>query len=228
MPSREFKSFSELIEYRSICQICSNKLEYEISATIIPFSNDNKKYNILKSIDYVPSNQKPEEISIKFDPTETEIINIEKLNTRINIPNNSLTGNFDASLSFFNLKLSCSNPDLKVCEYEASGDFESTDSEIKNNEDGTYIFGIAGLQIYHEIYKFYSVEEQIGKHIKIINDYNISKTSFFLVETSIDGSNSHNYFQEKRIHLVDDDYFKFENTKKIFSRIDSIFLLADK
>jgi hypothetical protein len=230
MTAREFDSFPKLIEYRSTCPICSNVLEYDIYTTIYIDHKTNEASKLKNRFDNIFDglDNMSETISVKFKPGETQIINIEKLQTQINIADNSLTASFDGSLSFFNLKISCINELTNICEYEAKGDFIATDSDIRKNDDGSYVFGIVELQIYHEIYKLYTIDKGIGKQIKIINDYNIFKTSFALAEMSIDGSNAHNFYKEKRLNLVDDDYFKFENPKKIFSRIDSIFLLMDK
>jgi hypothetical protein len=250
MPSRDFDTFIKLIEYRNRCPICSNELEYEISTTIYNFDEKEKTANLQnppylnlknalennfnKTLNAKEEKIFEEKIFVKFKPSETKILYIEKLNTTIDTTANTLTGNYDGSLSYFHIKIYCNNAQLGINEYEAMGEFSAEANEESYFKDkdiyDKYLFKIENINLYHEIYELYNVfqdeERPNGNRIKIINDYNISKTSFSLAELNLDGTNQ--FYKEKRIDLVDDDYFKFGNPKKVFSRINSILLLSEK
>lgn len=230
MPSREFDTFSKLIEYRTNCPICYNELTYIISNTIFNNSSSNSigiVGSLSRCFDVALQNIKQETISEEFKPTTVNLVKMNKLFATIDIPNNTIFGNYTNSSCIFDLKIYCTNTTFPH-KYEAVGDFSADENYCPKDEmDETFSFKIESINIYHEIYKVYNLfENKEGNVIDIINDYNISKTSFGVTEANIDGSNKS--YKEKRIDLVDDDYFKFENTKKVFSRINSIFLLADK
>ncbi len=230
MPSREFETFSKLIEYRTNCPICSNELIYKISNTIFDsnFSNGtNLVGSLSRSFERALENIKQETIVEEFKPTTVNLVKINKLFATIDIPNNILLGHYTNSSCVFDLKIYCDNGSFPH-KYEAVGDFSADDNYCPKDEiDETFSFNIKYINIYHEIYKVYNLfDNKEGNVINIINDYNINKTSFSITEANIDGSNKS--YKEKRIDLVNDDYFKFENTKKVYSRINSIFLLADK
>lgn len=89
---------------------------------------------------------------------------------------------------------------------------------------------IANIIIDYERYKVYNVylEDNIpnGNMVKILNDYFTQKTSFAIAEINLDGSCG--VWKEKRIQLVDKDFFKYNNPKKLYSRVSSLFLLNEK
>lgn len=241
MSARPFNTFAKLIEYNGKCPICSKELTYQISTII--FDNTlikNIKLTNLKVATALErgfdaslnSHLKSEEISVKFKPIETNSVNVEKLNTTIDIHNNKIIANYDGSLSFFNLKMFCFNEEIGSNEYEAKGEFEGSENSINQNAgiNGKYTFEIENIKLYHEIYKLCNVDFYAdtpnGSFVKIINDFNIDKTSFALSEANLDGTKA--FHTEKRINLVDDDYFKFNNKEKVFAKINTIFLLSDK
>jgi len=231
MPSREFETFSKLIEYRTNCPICSNELTYKISNTIFGNNNDFSNVGLTGSLqisfDITLENVKQETIVEEFKPTTTKLVPIKKLFATIDIPNNTIFGHYTNSSCIFDLQIYCDNTTFPH-KYLAVGDFSADDDYCpKDEKDEQFSFNIKYIDIYHEIYKLYNIfENKEGNVINIINDYNISKTSFSVAEANIDGSNKS--YKEKRINLVNDDYFSFDNPKKVSSRINSIFLLADE
>lgn len=208
-------NFQELMNWRRTCPICcrDNVVELEFTAYKNIFENEAE-----------------DEISklILINPEKLEPIKIEEFGIVLNLQENSIFFEEKWALNYFDININCKH-DLFGKEYELVGEFmvyygyEDAEfrgkSIIKNTSNK--------IGVFHEIFKVSTVyledEKPNGSLITIINDFNINKTSFSIIDVNLDGS--HSVKKEKRIDLVDKDFFKFSEPKKVHARINSIFLL---
>lgn len=228
---RNFEKLSDLIKLRSACPSCSKTTNFQLTTSVYN-KNDTTVAKIENYLDNVlnPSNTKEKKLVIEFPPTINKL-EIKELKLTIDFDKNiGLVDDIESAMNLFDLKLYCSH-DIIGNAYEAVGsfDFEVDFTDIADipRENGKYCLPLVNLNIYYERYNIFNLhledEKPNGNIIKIINDYHINKTSFSLAEVNLDGSLG--IWKEKRIDLVDDSFFKFNNSEKIYSRINTIFLL---
>lgn len=237
---KKFEKFSDLMNYRKTCPLCDDELTYKISTDITI-----KKAGVIASTLWDLKNKlsqvikEPEEVfdttvSVIFKPSESTVIEFKEINTVFKLNENiTLVEDFDtAAGGRFDLKIYCPH-DIIGNGFESSGSFDlNIDMDLSDitqipKVDNKFSFEIDSLRINTELYKicnlFLEDNQPNGNFIKIMNDYVINKTSFSMAEINLDGTCG--VWKEKRIDLVKDDFFKFENPRKIYSRINSLFIL---
>ncbi|SRR5258708_286553 len=230
-----FQTFSELVNWRKSCPICGNDLIYQVK-TYIDKSLDIVFADKLKSRFEIKVSKAWAETKgeiIKTDFKSSDMQNIEFKIDDLTINFNSNEGLANSINSFFNdfyIHISCEHEIIGKA-YEAAGyfnfDFDYIDENLIPIKNDKIYLPISNISIHNEIFKIINVkledEKPNGNLIKIINDFRINKTSFSLAESNLDGS--WGTWKEKRINLVDDNFFKFNSSEKVYSRINTIFLL---
>lgn len=232
---KHFEKFSELIEWKNKCPVCNRNLTYKITTSIFNNSN-NKNLSIKVKLEnrfnkILNLNSMGKQISKSFNPLEANNIEISETDIIFMFNDNfCLVDKIESVMNAFSLDIYC-NHDQVGKAYEAKGSFDfDTDFNASGNipkENGKYKISISDITIDYEFYKIINVrmedEKPNGFFIKIINDFCNNKTSFSFAETNLDGS--FGSWKEKRMDLVDDNFFKFNEAEKIYSRLNTIFLL---
>lgn len=240
MPARQFKTFQELFDYRSFCPICSKHLVFTIEVDIYlekKYKPEHYNYNdalslqenLEKNMEYLSEVQK---ISKQFN-CETKQIDIPEISSVIDIKNNKIKSK---NQDIVDLIIFC-NDKIFPHSYESECSMLSIEHIFQENKQIEKIekienientLDIPEIEMFHEIYKVYDInksDDTTGSAIHVINDYNINKTSFSITEANLDGTNKS--YKEKRINLVNDDYFTFNEPSKVLSRLNSIFLFSN-
>lgn len=235
--SRSFDKFQDIIDWRNKCPICSKDLVYKVTTEI--FQNATKLSLSDKISKYFDGKFNPfgatdiKKVSFEFKPNETSTVEVKELDAILNLKDNTgYVKDFDVAMSGFDFTVCCPH-DVIGNEYEAKGslDFafspDFSDSSQIPTIDGRMIFEFDQIRVSWEMFKIYNIhledEKPNGNFIKILNDYHNQKTSFCMAETNLDGTLG--TWKEKRLDMVNDDFFKFNNSEKIYSRINTIFLL---
>jgi hypothetical protein len=233
MANKTFQFFSELISFRSKCPLCSKNLTYKVSTDLY----DDKAITLEALFDKSLGNPKElkfKTISTTFKSTRKTPLKIKKLNISLDLINNLVTGDwntFDKDI-IFEFSIYCHHNNAIGNAYEARGSFGFHEGYY---EKETNLFSIerfiSQIILNWELYKIIDVQLEnlspYGSVIKILNQFNYEPTtSFSIAETNLDGT--HGSFVEKRIPYVGDDYFKFNEPAKVYSRISSLLLMANK
>lgn len=234
--ARQFDTLSDLFQWRKQCPICGKDLMCSVvidnSFNILDYVNELDFYSRWNSKINTPKPKNiTHNITINFKPSINEI-EIKDIGLTLKIDTNTMLANdINEALNVYGFRLFC-NHDIIGNAYEAKGSF-SVDNEFDDTTpkiNDKFILQITDIEIDYEMYKICNVhleeEKPNGNLIKITNDYHINKTSFSVADVNLDGSVS--TFKQKRIDLVKDDFFKFNNQEKVFSRINTIFLLQEK
>lgn len=229
---RHFASFPELMQWRQTCPSCNGPLTYEIKT-----AKSFRTGNLMKRLEaYFTSALKDdnEEIKVCFKPEFSTSVTVEDMDLTIKFDENKcLASNLESASTLFSLNMYC-NHDVLGRVYNAMGSFEFDidfqDYNLIPKQDDKLCLNIENVFIKYEQFTVCNLhldaDKPSGNLIKIIHDYSIEKTSFSMAEVSLDGT--FGTWKEKRVDLVDDSFFKFSNSEKVFSRINTIFLLADK
>jgi len=249
MPKKYFENFSELIEWRKNCPVCSKPLVYEVKTTTTNKSGlGNVLVKLSKHFDgalnkhFGWQTKEPEPkagelektVIAQFQPAINSEVEIKELDLLVKFDKNiCLVDDIESATLLYDLRIYCKH-DVLGDEYNAVGSFDINadyaDESLIPKENGKYCLSIDNVSINYEQYKVCNVhledEKPNGNLIKIINDYHICKTSFSIAEVNLDGT--FGTWKERRVNLVEDSFFKFHDSEKVFSRINTIFLLADK
>jgi len=248
MPKKYFEKFSDLIEWRKNCPVCNKPLVYEVkTSTGSTIGNGNVLVKLTKHFDsmlgkHLPwgtpkepdAGEEEKTIVAQFQPAVNSEVDIKELNLFVKFDKNvCYVDDIESATFLYDLKIHCPH-DVLGDEYNAIGSFDVNadyaDESLIPRENGKYCLSIDNVSINYEQYKVCNVhledEKPNGNFIKIINDYNISKTSFSIAEVNLDGT--FGTWKERRMELVHDSFFRFHDSEKVFSRINTIFLLADK
>jgi hypothetical protein len=246
--AKDFDKFSDLIQYKKTCPICSKDLKYLIKTTYFkadkttsrapfgsfmckPAPGADKKFKQYKLMESFLNESNVDEVKVEFIPTQNKEIEVKEFNSILKLDENiGVFDDVDSACTSFSLKIYCDHGVLGNG-YEALGSFDFdidfADEHLIPKKDDKYCFEISNIRLDYELYKVCNIhledKEPNGNIIKIINDFHINKTSFSLAEVNLDGTLG--VWKEKRIDLVEDSFFKFCDTEKIYSRINTIFLL---
>jgi hypothetical protein len=228
---RKFNTFTDLVEFRKVCPLCSSNMIFEITTT-----STLKKTSLIKKIQnrlehIFDAEGEWEDIIVSFKPAETEKIEIKELNITLHFDTSvGSVDDIETALTLFDLKIYCPH-EIIGNGYEAKASFDlnadyADEHQIVRNGN-KYVLSLDNIRMDYEIFKICNVHfdgnKPNGNFIKILHDYHIDKTSFSMAEVNLDGSCGS--WKEKRINLVNDDFFKFHDSEKVYSRINSIFLL---
>jgi hypothetical protein len=239
---KRFETFSDLIEWKNKCPVCSNNLIYKVTTNTFTKSGSGSIQSVAakiskhfeKVLSTVDNNGDPVDniVTCSFKPNEVDVVSFPEVEAEFRLKENrGLVADFDAAMCLFELTIYCPHEGIGNG-YEAKGSFDfQMDLDINSNTipkiDNKLVFEFDNLKIDYELYKIVNIhledEKPNGNFIKIINDFYIGKTSFSMAEINLDGTMG--TWKEKRIDLVNDSFFKFENSEKIYSRLNTIFLL---
>lgn len=229
--ARKFDTFPKLFEWKKSCPICSKELTYQMETSTFQQSKKNLTGQLEKYFQGMLSEKmEGKKISLEFKPS-AEPITAPELNLTFKFAENKcLAKDLECASDLFNLKIYCEHNIIGRA-YEASGSFDINidleDESLISKEDDKLSLNFGDIRIEWERYKIYNLhledEKPNGNIINITNDYYINKTSFSMAETNLDGTMG--TWKEKRIELVGDDFFKFDKSEKIYSRMNALFLL---
>jgi hypothetical protein len=230
--SKYFNTFPELFVYRKNCPICSKELAFKIETHT--FAQTGRAKKLIGQLEnyftgMLTESGEGKKISINIKSI-SEPIEIPELKLIMDFNRNKcLANDLECAIDLFSIKLYCKHKIIGN-EYEAAGSFginiDVDETGIAREKD-KFLLELENIHLDYEKYKicnlFLEDEKPNGNLITITNDYIIKKTSFSIAESNLDGTLAN--FKQKRIDLADDDFFKFDNPKKILSRINAIFLL---
>lgn len=232
---RKFEKFPELLDWRRYCPVCKDELKYEISMydVFLPPTSTQYKNPAIAKIERYLSGAAGEQVRTTKQFTPTTCNDVELENTKVIFKfgeNKCSSPDLESAMDVFDLKIYCEK-DIVGEEYVAKGSFDIyvdfTETDKIDKENDRFILPFDNIKINYETYKISNIhledEKPNGNLIKVTNDFTINKTSFSMAEVNLDGTMG--TWKEKRIDLVDDKFFKFDNSEKIYSRINAIFLL---
>jgi hypothetical protein len=231
--SKLFNTFKDLIDFRKNCPICNEQTIFEIkindlSKVFLTEEEIKSKDEEIKKTTFKGS----DESKIKtFDKEESLLIDFDK--------NIGYFKHASSSFDFYDLTISCNKEDHS---YRASGSFKfQNDAYLEEDVvenlmkshpalykkiNDKFEIEICNLKLNYELNTILGFIDDAGYQIKLINDFCINKTSFDISEINLDGTQGS--FKEKRIDLVDDNFFKLNNKNKVYSKLNAYFLLDDK
>jgi hypothetical protein len=215
MKKLKYQKLSDILNKHNKCPVCSKNICCELLLTLSNLAalfDDSKYKEETKTKQFSVSVEELKNLS--FDNPEN--ISISITDNTIETPKNQ---NWDIHIRF---KLFCPNEFIGN-EYQAEGSLY-----IKYNErtlDTKRYLGLTMLEYerFTVINACLNDETPNGSVIRILNDYNTYRTSFSIAETTLDGSKGH--FDEKRILLVEDNFFKFNDPSKINARLKALLYL---
>ena len=233
-------NFADVIKTKQFCPVCNEKLILNISTEDFCIIMDLKDAKSLKAdlvkklekyFDGALNNEKVKYIIGTAVIADEKILKLKdgfeidllKCTAKVSKSNMELTA------GSFGFELICKKEHFeKDLEYQLKGNFyfELYQDDTKFLDENIVEIQNSALIVDYERYTIENLHlnetPPCGQVVKIINDYCNDKTSFSIVGVDFNGNGN---FKEKRIDLVDEDYFNYSNANSVCNRINAIFYL---
>ena len=245
-------SFSEVLRQKEKCPVCRKQLIFEITINNLtlnsvfdnlspnfnknfpsasPYHSPASPYHSRKMNGYiVPPNQKE-----KVDPgmirktrkhKSLVPFSFKKEGITVDLKKGMITfyNNFDPTFNFF-YRASCPHELLKD-EYAIWGELLVNMSQFTVGKIIQLALPIVEIAIDYEQFNLINVrlDKNQGSKISILNNYHGDGTTAFGM-SEIDLATGKGLYKEKKVDLVEDDFFKFHEANKVQTRINSMFML---